>query len=231
LNSIQTNITKINHEIATYAAAAGREPSSVRLVAVSKTRSSADVSAAFHAGQIIFGENYVQELVCKASEVTEPVEWHFIGHLQSNKVRQIVGIVSMIHSVDRISLAEEISRQCQKLGKVCKILIQVNVSGEATKSGTTSGDALNLVRQVAPLPNLEIMGLMTMPPLFNNPEQARPYFKALRALADTIRLENIPAVVMEELSMGMSGDFSFAIQEGTTLVRIGTAIFGQRFKS
>lgn len=228
MNSIPTNINAINSQIASFAAAAGREPTSVRLVAVSKTRPSADVVAAFHAGQTIFGENYVQELVAKSAEISEPVEWHFIGHLQSNKVRQIAGIVSMIHSVDRLSLAGEINRQWARLGKQCQILIQVNISGEQSKSGTTTGEALELVRAIAAFPHLAIKGLMTMPPFFDDPEQARPYFASLRKLAEIIRQENIPGVAMDELSMGMSGDFSAAIDEGATLVRIGTAIFGSR---
>ena len=207
---------------------AGRSPAEVRLVAVSKTRPAADVGAAFRAGQIIFGENYVQELNVKAPLVQEPVEWHFIGHLQSNKVRQIAGLVTLIHSVDRLSLAEEISRQWGKLGKACDVLVQVNIAGEATKSGTTEEGALELVRAIASLPSLTVQGLMTMPPFFDDPEAARPYFRELKRLAGLIEAEGIPGVGMKELSMGMSGDFEAAIQEGATLVRVGTAIFGER---
>lgn len=206
----------------------GRNPEQVRLVAVSKTRPATDVDAAAAAGQLIFGENYVQELVAKVVAVSRPVEWHLIGHLQSNKVRQIAGLVSMIHSVDRASLAEEINRQWGRLGAVCPVLVQVNVAGEASKSGTTADDALALVRRVAQLPHLQVRGLMTMPPFFDDPEGARPYFRALRQLSERIRQEAIPRVEMHELSMGMSGDFEVAIEEGATLVRIGTAIFGER---
>lgn len=226
--SISKNIDVIRNRIMQETTQAGRSPDSVRLVAVSKTCSADDVKSAYHAGQIIFGENYVQELAAKAASVFEPVQWHFIGHLQSNKVRQIAGIVTMIHSVDRLSLAEEISRQWGKLGTVCHILVQVNVSGEPTKSGTTMQEAMELVQNVSRLPNLMIKGLMTMPPFFDDPELARPYFAELRLLAEAIRQKNIPGVQMEELSMGMSGDFDAAIKEGATLVRIGTAIFGQR---
>lgn len=225
---IASNIQQITQKIVTAATVAGRDPSSVRLVAVSKTRPADDVLAAYHAGQMICGENYVQELVAKAAGIVEPVEWHFIGHLQSNKVRQIAGIVSTIHSVDRLSLAEEISRQYGKIDKICTVLIQVNLAGEATKSGTTGQGALELVRAVARLPHLAIRGLMTMPPLYDDPEGARPYFAALRELALRIDREHIPGVGMQELSMGMSGDFEVAIQEGSTLVRVGTAIFGER---
>ncbi|MEI6701977.1 MAG: YggS family pyridoxal phosphate-dependent enzyme, partial [Deltaproteobacteria bacterium] len=138
------------------------------------------------------------------------------------------GQVSLIHSVDRISLADEISLQWSRLGKVCDILIQVNISGEASKSGTTEEGAIQLVRACSLLPNIRVLGLMTMPPFFDDPDAARPYFAELRRLSQTIAAEQIPGVEMRELSMGMSGDFEAAIQEGATLVRVGTAIFGER---
>ncbi|HIJ81302.1 MAG TPA: YggS family pyridoxal phosphate-dependent enzyme [Desulfuromonadales bacterium] len=225
---IAGNLKHIAEHIRSTAERAGRNHGSVRLVAVSKTRPAADVMAAYHAGQVLFGENYVQELTVKMAEVREPVEWHFIGHLQSNKVKYIAGGVSLIHSVDRLSLAEEISRQWGRFGKVCDVLIQVNVSGESTKSGTTEAGAIELVKACSLLPNIRVKGLMTMPPFFDDPEAARPFFAELRRLADRIRQENIAGVEMKELSMGMSGDFEAAIQEGATLVRIGTAIFGGR---
>ena len=222
------NLAAVKRKIAAAALAAGREPSAVRLVAVSKTKPAALVAEAAAAGQRLFGENYVQELTAKAAEVTMPVEWHFIGHLQSNKVKQIAGLVTMIHSVDRLSLAEEIDRQWGRIGRSCDILVQVNVSAEATKSGTTTQDALQLVRQIAALPHLRVCGLMTMPPFFDDPEAARPYFRELRLLAEEIAALAIPGVAMQELSMGMSGDFEAAIAEGATLVRVGSAIFGTR---
>ncbi len=226
--NISANLQHIRAEITAAAVKAGRDPDGIRLVAVSKTVPTAAVREAVRAGQLIFGENYVQELTAKAAEVTEPVEWHFIGHLQSNKVRQIAGIVTMIHSVDRLSLAEEIDRQWGKLGKICPVLIQVNVSGEATKSGTTATEAVELGRSIARLSNLRVRGLMTMPPFFDDPEGARPHFRELRELAVVIADEKIPGVTMNELSMGMSGDFKVAVEEGATLVRIGSAIFGER---
>jgi pyridoxal phosphate enzyme (YggS family) len=226
--SIADTLILIKDRIRTAAEKAGRNTATVRLVAVSKTRPAADVRAAFQAGQIVFGENYVQELVEKFSEIPEPVEWHVIGHLQSNKVKYIAGQVSLIHSVDRISLAEEINRQWGRLGMVCEILIQVNISGEATKSGTTEAGALQLVRECALLANVRVKGLMTMPAFFDDPEAARPYFAELRRLSEVIAAEQISGVTMAELSMGMSGDFEAAIQEGATLVRVGTAIFGER---
>lgn len=226
--SIPTNLERIKQLIGAAAEKAGRDPATVRLVAVSKTRPAADISAAFAAGQSIFGENYIQELVPKLATVPENVEWHFIGHLQSNKVKYIAGQVAMIHSIDRLSLAQEIDRQWGKLGKRCDVLIQVNISGEATKSGTTEAGAIQLVRECAALPNISVKGLMTMPAFFDDPEAARPYFAELRRLADVIAAQQIAGIDMKELSMGMSGDFAAAIQEGATLVRIGTAIFGER---
>jgi pyridoxal phosphate enzyme (YggS family) len=226
--SIAENLHGISARIAAAARQAGRDPSSIRLVAVSKTNAAAAVDEAARGGQRLFGENYVQELLAKAREVTVPVEWHFIGHLQSNKVRQIAGLVTMIHSVDRLSLAEEIDRQWGKLGQACEVLIEVNIAGEATKSGTTASDVLDLVHRVAALPHVLVRGLMTMPPFFDDPEEARPYFRALRRLSGEIARQNIPRVEMAELSMGMSGDFEAAIQEGATLVRVGSAIFGER---
>lgn len=226
--SISHNLARINERIRTAAARAGRDPESVRLVAVSKTRPASDINTAFQAGQTIFGENYIQELVPKLAEVTEAVQWHVIGHLQSNKVKYIAGQVALIHSVDRISLAQEINRQWGRLDRICDVLIQVNISGEATKSGTTSEEALHLIHECALLKNVRVRGLMTMPPFFDDPEAARPYFSGLRQLSELVAAERITGVTMEELSMGMSGDFEAAIQEGATLVRIGTAIFGER---
>jgi pyridoxal phosphate enzyme (YggS family) len=226
--SIAANLAHINSRIRAAAELAGRDPATVRLVAVSKTRPAADIITAFQAGQLLFGENYIQELVPKLAEVREPVQWHVIGHLQSNKVKYIAGQVAMIHSVDRLSLAQEIDRQWGKLGKVCDVLIQVNISGEASKSGTTGEAAIGLVRECALLQNIRVKGLMTMPPFFDNPEAARPFFAGLRELAQTIAAQRIAGVEMVELSMGMSGDFEAAIQEGATLVRVGTAIFGER---
>ena len=226
--SIASNLQDIQDRIRSAALAAGRNPASVRLVAVSKTRPAEDVIKAYQAGQVVFGENYVQELAAKAAAVPATVQWHFIGHLQSNKVKQLAGLVAMIHSVDRLSLAEEVSRQWGRLGLCCDILVQVNLSGEASKSGTTEAEALQLVRAISTLPHVRIRGLMTMPPFFDDPEAARPFFAELRRLSRRIEAERISGVGMEELSMGMSGDFEAAIQEGATLVRVGTSIFGAR---
>jgi pyridoxal phosphate enzyme (YggS family) len=226
--SIAVNLQRIMERIENAAVKAGRDPKSVRLVAVTKTKPADAVIEAARAGQRIFGENYVQELTAKASMVEEPIEWHFIGTLQSNKVKYIAGLVTLIHSVDRLSLAMEIDKQWGKLGQVCDILVEVNVSGEKTKAGTKTAEALKLIEDIAELPHLSIKGLMTMPPFFDDPEGARPYFRELRELAGKIAAMKIPGVEMKELSMGMSGDFETAIEEGATLVRVGSAIFGSR---
>ena len=226
--TIADNLRTIHGQMVDAARRAGRDPDTVRLVAVSKTKSADLVTESALHGQRLFGENYVQELIAKAALVPEQVEWHFIGSLQSNKVKQLAGLVTMIHSVDRLSLAEEIDRQWGKLGKCCDILIQVNISQESTKSGTSQGELIDLVRSVALLPHVRVKGLMTMPPFFDDPEGARPFFRELQVLARAIAAEHIPGAAMTELSMGMSGDFEVAIEEGATLIRVGSAIFGYR---
>lgn len=227
--SIKQNLEEIGARIQRACLKTGRDPATVRLVAVSKLHPAQAVVEAADAGQMIFGENYVQELLEKADQIGVKLQWHLIGHLQSNKVKYLPGVVSLIHTVDRLSLAKEINRQWQnKAGKPCNILVQVNISGEASKSGTTADDAKELVSQVAQLPFIRVQGLMTMPPFFDDPEAARPYFAGLRKLADEIRAMQLENVIMDELSMGMSGDFEVAIEEGATLVRVGTAIFGAR---
>lgn len=225
---IADNLRHVEIKIEKAAVKAGREPASVRLVAVSKMQTASAVDEAVRAGQRLFGENYVQELVSKVSHVGEQVTWHFIGSLQSNKVRQIAGLVEMIHSVDRLSLAQEIDRQWQKLDRICNILVQVNIAGEATKSGSSAEELLGLVRDISLLPHVRIKGLMTMPPFFDDPEGARPCFRELKKLSRLIAEEHITNVEMKELSMGMSGDYEVAIEEGATLVRVGSAIFGTR---
>ncbi len=206
----------------------GRDPAQVRLVAVSKKKPAAAIEQAWQAGQRLFGESYVQELTEKAPRVTAPVEWHFIGGLQSNKVKYLRGRVSLIHSVDRLSLAREISRQWQKDGGVADILLQVNLAREASKRGATEDEVLELAPRIAELPGVRIRGLMTLPPYEENPEEVRPYFRRLRQLAEQMASLGLPGAAMRELSMGMSHDFEVAIEEGATLIRVGTAIFGAR---
>ncbi|MCP4374502.1 MAG: YggS family pyridoxal phosphate-dependent enzyme [Deltaproteobacteria bacterium] len=217
------------HRIKQVAVSSGRNPETVRLVSVSKTIPAETVKKAIDAGANILGENYIQEARTKFNDLSAyPVSWHFIGHLQTNKAKYAVRIFDLIHSVDSFKLALELDKQAGKTGKIQDILIQVNVAGESSKSGASVQNTLNLVKEISILDNLAIKGLMTMPPFFNVPEKVRPFFKDLRNLRDSIRKEEIQNVVMDELSMGMTGDFEAAIEEGATLVRIGTAIFGER---
>jgi len=206
----------------------GRDPETVRLVAVSKTHPADAIRAAQATGQTLFGENYVQEFLAKADAVAPPVEWHFIGHLQSNKVKSLAGKVTLIHSVDRLSLAEEIDRQWGKLGQRADVLIEVNLGGEASKAGIDATDLKPLLHRLGTLPHLAVRGLMLLPPYLDDPEAVRPYFRGLRELAEEIDRLHLPGVAMDELSMGMSHDFAVAIEEGATLIRVGTAIFGER---
>jgi pyridoxal phosphate enzyme (YggS family) len=225
---VADNIRQVREIIAAAAGRSRRSPSAIRLMAVTKTVRDDRIVEAVLAGADIIGENYVQEAKRKLEMMGKSGEWHMIGRLQTNKAKYAVRLFDMIHSVDRQELAVEIDRQARAAGLVMKILIEVNVAGEATKSGVPIADAIKLVRAVAPLPNLSVRGLMTMPPWFDDPEEARPFFRALRELRDRIETEGIPHVEMRELSMGMSGDYAVAIEEGATIVRIGRGIFGER---
>ena len=210
------------------AGGAGRDPGEIKLVAVSKTIESARIQEAIEAGVTILGENYVQEAREKIGEIGHGVQWHMIGHLQKNKARHAVTLFDYIHSIDGIPLAQEVDRRAAQKGIRVRALVEVNLSGEASKFGIGSEAVMDLVRHVALLKHISIEGLMTMPPYFDEPEKARPYFIRLRELRDRIREEGIEGVRMDELSMGMSGDFEVAIEEGATMVRVGTAIFGER---
>jgi pyridoxal phosphate enzyme (YggS family) len=224
-----SQIDAITKRILNAATAAGRRPDSVRLVTVSKTVAAERVRTAVESGITILGENYIQEAREKIEALQDlPVAWHFIGHLQSNKAKYAVRLFDLIHSVDSVKLARELDRHARKHNKIQNILIQVNTGKEASKSGVYEEAALDLVREAGQMENIAIKGLMTLPPYFNAPEKVRPFFQALRILRDRIRSESLPGVSMNELSMGMTGDFEAAIQEGATLVRIGTAIFGER---
>jgi hypothetical protein len=226
--TIADNLASIQERISKAALRAGRNPAEIRLVAVSKTVSAENIQQAIAAGVTILGENYVQEARNKIARVGSQVAWHFIGHLQSNKARNAVDLFSMIHSVDRLSLAEALDKEANKQGKILPVLIQVNISGEESKSGIDPQGTLQLFQRIAGLKHLSIQGLMTMPPWFEDPEDARPYFITLRKLREKLSREKIPKVALRELSMGMSGDFEVAIEEGATLVRIGTALSGPR---
>lgn len=226
--TISDNLQAIDGQIRSACQRSGRNPVDVRLVAVSKKKPAAAIDQAAAAGQRLFGESYVQEFIEKAARVEQPVEWHFIGSLQSNKVKYLQGNVSLIHSVDRLSLAREIDRQWGKLSTVADILLQVNLAGEPGKAGSDAAQLTDLVHQVAPLEHVRIRGLMCLPPYCPDPEEVRPFFRQLRELAGQIAELGLPRVEMRELSMGMSHDFPVAIEEGATLIRVGTAIFGER---
>ena len=226
---LKKKLNNVKERIKKTAIDCGRDPDTIHLVAVSKTMPEGTVRKAIKAGVEILGENYIQEARNKINTLSSySASWHFIGHLQSNKAKYAVKLFDLIHTVDSLKLAKELNKQAKKINKIQKILIQVNISMESTKSGIYEEDAQKLIKEISLLENLSIKGLMTMPPFFNNPEEARPYFSALRNLRDKIRNEAIKNVNMQELSMGMTVDFEVAIKEGATLVRIGTAIFGER---
>ena len=224
---IAENLKTVQDKIAQAALRAGRNPQDVQLVAVSKTVSEASIKQAIEAGVTILGESYIQEARKKIGELGKAVRWDFIGHLQSNKVSYAVDLFEVIHSIDRLSLAQALSTRAAKKRKTLRVLVQVNISGEGAKSGIDTGRVNALVSHIASLPNLTLEGLMTMPPYFTDPEKARPYFVALRKLRDTLMAEQGNRIDLKELSMGMSGDFEVAVEEGATLMRVGTAIFGE----
>jgi pyridoxal phosphate enzyme (YggS family) len=228
IGSVSENIAFVREEIARAARKAGRSPADVLLLAVTKTVDDDRIREAIAAGVDLIGENYVQEARRKIELLGRPLPWHFIGHLQTNKAKYAVRLFDLIHSVDRVELARELDRRAAAAGLTLKILVEVNVSGEASKSGVPAREALALVRTIAEFPRLSVRGLMTMPPWFDDPEEARPHFAALRNLADSIRRERIENVQMEELSMGMTNDYRIAVEEGATIVRVGRAIFGER---
>lgn len=223
---VAANLAMVRGRMADAARAAGRDPAEVSLVAVSKVQPAESVRLALAAGQTIFGENYVQESAEKIPAVDGGV-WHLIGHLQSNKARLAAELFDVVQTVDRAKLARALDRRAGELGKRLGVLLQVNVGGEDQKAGCEPHEAAPLAQAVAAMPHLELMGLMTMPPWFDDPERARPVFARLRVLAEGLARDLQPGA-MRHLSMGMSGDFEAAIAEGATLIRVGTAIFGSR---
>jgi len=226
---LKNRLERVKERIKATADACKRPVASIRMVAVSKTMPAEVVREAIEAGVTDLGENYIQEAKEKISALaTYPVTWHYIGHLQSNKAKYAVRLFDLIHSVDSLKLAKELDKYAKKNDKIQTILIQVNVAREDSKSGVYLEDSMRLLREVSRLENISVKGLMTMPPYFNAPEKVRPFFAALRQFRDQIKKEAIPNISMDELSMGMTGDFETAIEEGATMVRIGTAIFGDR---
>lgn len=230
---MKEKIAEIKNRISKAASSCGRNPKSIRIVAVTKTVHAEKIRKAIESGIQIIGENYIQNAREKYPLLlSNAASWHFIGHLQTNKAKYAVKMFDLIHTVDSYKLAVELDIQAKKINKVQQILIQVNIGKEKTKSGINEGNALDLIKKISGLNNLFIKGLMAIPPFFDAPERARPYFAAVRILRDRIEnfldSEDIQRVAMDELSMGMSGDFETAIEEGATLVRIGTGIFGER---
>ena len=207
---------------------AGRSREEVRLIAVSKTKPVSDIEEVLTTGILDYGENKVQELSDKYDVLPKNIRWHMIGHLQRNKVKYLIGKTVLIHSVDSLRLAEQIEHEAAKADTIMNVLIEVNVAGEESKFGTTCNEAIELVRAVAALKHVKIKGLMTIAPFTDNPEDNRIYFKKLKQLSVDIKSKNIDNVDMDELSMGMTGDYEVAIEEGATMVRVGTGIFGER---
>jgi PLP dependent protein len=233
--SIAANIERIRQRVEAAARRAGRRPEEVTLMAVSKTFPAASIREAYRAGLRVFGESRVQEFSAKAESLGDlpDIEWRMIGHLQGNKAAKAVELFTAVDSVDSLRLAQKLDSAARQAGKKLPILIEINVGGEAAKNGLDSeSEELRAILQAGPvLDNLEIRGLMTVPPFTDDPEDARPHFRKLRELRDRIAARQLPAVALGALSMGMSHDFEVAVEEGSTCVRVGTAIFGERNKA
>ncbi len=225
---IKENIKIVEQNIASACEKSGRSPKDVTLIAVSKTKPVSLLQEAYDYGCRHFGENKVQELVEKYDILPKDIHWHMLGHLQRNKVKYIVDKVYLIHSVDSLRLAEEISKEALKKNVTVNILVEVNVAMEETKFGTTSQETFSLVEKIASLPGISIKGLMTIAPYVENAEENRQFFNNLRQLSVDIMQKNIDNVSMDILSMGMTGDYMVATEEGATHVRVGTGIFGER---
>jgi hypothetical protein len=230
--SVAENIADVRERITAAARRAGRDPGEITLMAVSKTFAVEHIREAYADSLRVFGENRVQEFIGKAAALRNlrDAEWHMIGHLQSNKAAAAAELFTAIDSLDSLRLAEKLNASAEKLGKKLGVLIEINVGGETAKSGLApdSGDLEDLLMAAPGLDHLELRGLMTIPPFTEDAQEARPYFRQLRALRDQIAAQRLPAVRVDVLSMGMSHDFEIAIEEGSTCVRVGTAIFGPR---
>ncbi|MCQ2539737.1 MAG: YggS family pyridoxal phosphate-dependent enzyme [Acetatifactor sp.] len=225
---IRENIEAVKQKMAGACDRSGRKMDEVTLITVSKTKPVEMLKEAYDAGPRDFGENKVQGLLDKIPVLPQDIRWHMIGHLQTNKVKYIVDKVYMIHSVDSLKLAKEISKEAVKKNVTVKILIEVNVAEEETKFGTTTEQVISLTEEIAALPGIQIEGLMTIAPFVEDPEENRVYFCKLKQLSVDIKAKNIDNVHMNVLSMGMTGDYEVAIEEGATYVRVGTGIFGER---
>ena len=228
---IKENVAEVEARIQAACERAGRRREEVTLIAVSKTKPVRDIYEVMETGIKDFGENKVQEMCDKMEMIQQPLNWHMIGHLQRNKVKYIVDKATLIHSVDSLRLAQQISQEAQKKSVESNILIEVNVAEEESKFGLSTAEVIQMVEEISKLPSVHIKGLMTVAPFTDNPEENRPYFRNLKQLAVDIAEKNIDNVTMSVLSMGMTGDYEIAIEEGATMVRVGTGIFGARIYS
>lgn len=226
---IRENLETVEKEIAEACARSGRRREEVHLICVTKTKPVSMLEEAYAFGQRLFGENRVQEILKKKPLLPADIKWHMIGHLQKNKVRQLIGQTVMIHSVDSLELAEVISREAVRAGLVMPVLVEVNAAGEETKFGVTPKETEDLVRAMSLLPGIRVSGLMTIAPYTEEAESNRIYFRQLRDLSVDIKKKSIDNVSMSVLSMGMTGDYAVAIEEGATHIRVGTGIFGARY--
>ena len=228
MNTIRDHLNEVRENIQKACEKAGRSPQEVTLIAVSKTKPLFMLEEAYEAGARDFGENKVQEILKKHPKMPEDARFHMIGHLQRNKVKQVLPHAVLIHSVDSYRLAEQISQEAGKLGITAKILLEVNVAKEESKFGMMPEDVEEMAGQIAALPHLQIEGLMTIAPFVDDPEKNRPVFRKLYQLSVDIKKKNIDNVNMSVLSMGMTGDYQVAVEEGATMIRVGTGIFGAR---
>lgn len=225
---LKENLEQVQNNIRTACSKAGRSLDEVTLIAVSKTKPVEMLQEIYDCNVRNFGENKVQEMCDKMEVLPEDIRWHMIGHLQTNKVKYIVGKTTLIHSVDSLKLANEIQKQAEKKNVIADILVEVNIAEEESKFGIHKEETFSLIKEIAKLPNIRIKGLMTIAPFVENAEDNRMYFKEIRQLSVDIKNQNIDNVSMDILSMGMTGDYMVAIEEGATLVRVGTGIFGER---
>lgn len=225
---IKYNLDEVENNIKKACERAGRKREEVTLIAVSKTKPVKMIEKAAEWGALDFGENKVQELTDKLPQLPDTLSWHMIGHLQRNKVKYIIGKTKLIHSVDSLRLAQQIDEESKKAGVISNILIEVNVAGEESKFGVSMEETLPLISEISKMENIKILGLMTIAPYVENPEENRNYFQKLNELKVDIASKNIDNVCMEVLSMGMTNDYEVAIEEGATMVRVGTGIFGER---
>lgn len=228
MGTITEHLSEVTARIRAACERGGRDPACVTLIAVSKTKPLSALQEAYAAGARVFGENKVQEILEKEPAMPEDAQFHMIGHLQRNKVKQLLPHVSLIHSVDSVRLAEQIQQEAKKQGRQIRILLEVNAAKEESKFGLFPEEVMDALEEIRQFPNLNICGLMTIAPFVENPEENRPIFQKLYQLSVDIKKKNIDNVTMDVLSMGMTGDYEVAIEEGATMVRVGTGIFGAR---